>query len=103
MPGLLDDIITDHAGTVMGGSHERSVPCTPTWQRLFKFGKSLSQRSNSNSGAAQSSPISMTRRRVSPEAARKTASRVDSRQGRLFKSRLCCAINRSEERRVGKE
>src|SRR6266487_5193180 len=93
MPGLLDDIITDHAGTVMGGSHERSGPYTPLRQRHFKFGKSLSQRSNTNSGAAQSSPISMTRGRVSSGTVRKAASRVDSRQGKLFKSRLCPAIN----------
>src|SRR6267378_2141962 len=95
MPGLLDDIITDHAGTVMGGSHERSTPCTPFWQRHFKFGKSLSQRSNTNSGAAQSSPISMTRGRASPEAPGKAASREDSGENRFFKSlrydaKLCC-------------
>jgi hypothetical protein len=59
----LEDIITDHAGTVMGGSHERSNPCSPFWQIDFKFGKSSSQRSNTNSGAAQSSPMTMTRLR----------------------------------------
>src|SRR5437870_12734397 len=105
MPGLLDDIITDHAGTVMGGSHERSGPCTPFRQRHFKFGKSLSQRSNTNSGAAQSSPISMTRGRASPGAARKAASRVDSGEYRSFKSlryqgdeRTVVALSLNEDR-----
>src|SRR5437870_7446361 len=93
MPGLLDDIITDHAGTVMGGWHERSGPCTPFRQRHFKFGKSLSQRSNTNSGAAQSSPISMTRGRASPGTARKAASRVDSGENRFFKSLRYRAMN----------
>jgi len=96
MPGLLDDIITDHAGTVMGGSHERSSPCTPFWQRHFKFGKSSSQRSNTNSGAAQSSPISMTRGRISSGTVRKAASRVDSGKSRLFKSFRCLAMNAHE-------
>jgi len=71
---------------VMGGSHERSGPYTPFRQRHFKFGKSLSQRSNTNSGAAQSSPISMTRGRASPGAARKAASRADSGENKFFKS-----------------
>src|SRR5438132_656488 len=93
MPGLLDDIITDHAGTVMGGSHERSGPCTPFRQRHFKFGKSSSQRSNTNSGAAQSSPMSMTRGRAFPGGACKAASRVDSGEKRFFKSFRYQAMN----------
>src|SRR5438874_12400563 len=96
MPGLLDDIITDHAGTVMGGSHERSSPCTPFWQRHFKFGKSSSQRSKTNSGAAQSSPISMTRGRISSGTVRKVASRVDLGKSRFFKLFRCLAMNAHE-------
>jgi hypothetical protein len=64
----LEDIITDQAGTVMGGSHERSSPCSPFRQIDFKFGKSSSQRSKINSGAAQSSPMTMTRLRAFSEA-----------------------------------
>jgi hypothetical protein len=58
----LEDIITDHAGTVIGGSHERSGPYSPLRQIDFKFGKSSSHRSKINSGAAQSNPITITRR-----------------------------------------
>src|SRR5713101_4208616 len=77
----------------MGGSHERSGPYKPFRQRHFKFGKSLSQRSNTNSGAAQSSPMSMTRDRASPGVARKAASRVDSGENRFFKSLRYQAMN----------
>ncbi len=93
----------------MGGSHERSDPCTPFRQRHFKFGKSSSQRSNTNSGAAQSSPISMTRGRAFPGGACKAASRVDSGENRFFKSlryqamnaHWCFVIERRPRRRWG--
>src|SRR6266480_1942613 len=102
MPGLLDDIITDHAGTVMGGSHERSSPCTPFWQRHFKFGKSSSQRSKTNSGAAQSSPINMTRGRVSCRPVRKAASHADLRDGNIFNGLCAWVCDLAEEKPIAR-
>jgi hypothetical protein len=72
----LEDIITDQAGTVMGGSHERSSPWNPLRQIDFRFGKSSSQRSKINSGAAQSSPINITRLRMFSEPVAKALSRA---------------------------
>jgi len=71
----------------MGGSHERSSPWSPLRQIDFKFGKSSSQRSKTNSGAAQSSPMSMTRLRAFPGSAPKALSRpshADSRENNSF-------------------
>ena len=96
MPGLLEDIITDHAGTVIGGSHERSGPCNPFRQRRFKFGKSSSQRSKTNSGAAQSRPISITRGRVPSRPVRNAASHVDLREGNVFNN-LCACLGSSRQ------
>src|SRR5215468_1574157 len=53
--------ITDHAGTVIGGSHERSTPNEPRSVSERIVGSSGSQRSKTNWGAAQSSPITRTR------------------------------------------
>jgi hypothetical protein len=98
MPGLLEDIITDHAGTVMGGSHERSGPCNPFRQRHFKLGKSSSQRSKTNSGAAQSRPISITRGRCLPlGAAGKGPSRVDSDKSTFLKAETTRTIVRLQD------
>ena len=58
--------MTDHAGTVIGGSHERRTPNEPRSVSDRMVGSSGSQRSNTNCGAAQSSPITRTRLAIAP-------------------------------------
>ena len=53
--------MTDHAGTVIGGSQERRTPNEPRSVSERIVGSSGSQRSKTNCGAAQSSPITRTR------------------------------------------
>src|SRR3954468_5919080 len=53
--------MTDQAGTVIGGAHERSAPNAPGWVSERMAGSSGSQRSKTNWGAAQSSPITRAR------------------------------------------
>src|SRR5215470_15106624 len=58
--------MTDHAGTVIGGSQERSTPNEPRSVSERMVGSSGSQRSKTNWGAAQSSPITSTRLAIEP-------------------------------------
>jgi len=50
-----------HAGTVIGGSVERSGPHVPACISFAKFGKSGRYRSKTSLGAAQSKPIKSSR------------------------------------------
>lgn len=73
------------------GRKKISAACRQKNQGLSPVGlsgKSSSQRSKTSSGAAQSSPISMTRGRISSRSERKAASHVDLRDGNLFND-LC--------------
>src|SRR5262249_41415811 len=58
--------MTDHAGTVIGGSHERRTPNEPRSVSARMVGSSGSQRSKTNWGAAQSRPITRTRLAIAP-------------------------------------
>jgi hypothetical protein len=49
------------AGTVIGGSELRSEPQVPFSIKAHKFGIASRYRSNTNEGAAQSSPITIIR------------------------------------------
>ena len=51
----------DQAGTVIGGSHDSSGPYTPRSISPPSTGSSLFMSSNRIWGAAQSSPITITR------------------------------------------
>src|SRR6476659_5951969 len=51
----------DHAGTVIGGSHDSSSPQTPRSIRPEMTGSSLRMSSNRIFGAAQSRPMIITR------------------------------------------
>src|SRR3954454_13799170 len=53
--------MTDQAGTVIGGSHEWRTPNEPRSVSERMVGSSGSQRSKTNWGAAQSSPITSAR------------------------------------------
>src|SRR6185437_6284978 len=52
----------DHAGTVMGGSHDSSLPHAPRSISPESTGSSLRMSSNTISGATQSSPTIISRR-----------------------------------------
>src|SRR5881394_3781421 len=58
--------MTDHAGTVIGGSQERRTPNEPRSVSERIVGSSGSQRSKTNWGAAQSSPITRARLAIKP-------------------------------------
>src|SRR5262249_37824014 len=58
--------MTDHAGTVIGGSQERRTPNDPRSVSERMVGSSCSQRSKTNWGAAQSSPITRARLAIAP-------------------------------------
>jgi len=50
-----------HAGTVIGGSELRSGPHMPSSIKEHRFGIASRYRSNTNVGAAQSSPMTIIR------------------------------------------
>src|SRR5712691_5034049 len=66
----------------------------------FRFGSSSSQRSNTNSGAAQSSPMSMTRLRALPKggSGSSRASRADERENRFFSIQVSERLRREANR-----
>src|SRR5262245_45833154 len=74
--------MTDHAGTVIGGSQERSTPKEPRSVSERMVGSSGSQRSKTNWGAAQSSPITRTRLAIAPTlvAGQSEAFRCETRE-----------------------
>ena len=59
-PGVFEDIMQDHAGTVIGGITEVRRPYEPRSMRPEMVGSSSRQRSRTRLGSAQSSPMSMT-------------------------------------------
>src|SRR5690554_2540140 len=60
VPGSLLDIIEDQAGTVIAGMQDSSSPYTPVRYSSRNVGNSSRYLSKTSSGAAQSSPITMT-------------------------------------------
>jgi hypothetical protein len=59
-PGVFDDIMQDHAGTVIGGMTEVSRPYEPRSINPEMVGSWSRHRSRTSDGSAQSSPMSMT-------------------------------------------
>src|SRR5439155_26227155 len=74
--------MTDHAGTVIGGSQERRTPNEPRSVSERMVGSSGSQRSKTNWGAAQSSPITRARLDIDPRlvAGQPEAFRCETRE-----------------------